>query len=83
LVGLLQADIVNFELTLEKAWQEPSAYAYLQLGVSDILHILLAQHLGCDYVATFDDDFRRARSIIEEKSKMKVLTGPEDILRVL
>jgi len=83
LIGLLQADIVNFKLTLDRAWQEPFAYAYLQLGTSDILHILLAQHLGCIYIASFDDDFRRAREIIEEESKMKVLTSPEDILGVL
>lgn len=83
LEGLLQADIVNFKLTLDEAWQEPSAYAYLQLGTSDILHILLAEHLGCTYIASFDDDFRRARDIIEEDSKMKVLATAEDILRVL
>jgi hypothetical protein len=83
LIGLLQADIVNFKLTLDRAWQEPFAYAYLQLGTSDILHILLAQHLGCIYIASFDDDFRRAREIIEEETKMKVLTTPEDILGVL
>lgn len=83
LIGLLQADIVNFKLTLDRAWQEPFAYAYLQLGTSDILHILLAQHLGCIYIASFDDDFRRAREIIEEETKIKVLTSPEDILGVL
>jgi len=81
--GLLQADIVNFKLTLDQTWQEPSAYAYLQLGTSDILHILLARHLGCTYIASFDYDFRRARDIIEEESKIKVLTSPEDILGVL
>jgi hypothetical protein len=81
--GLLQADIVNFKLTLAQAWQESFAYAYLQLGTSDILHILLARHLGCNYIASFDDDFRRARDIIEEESQMKVLTSPEDILGVL
>ena len=81
--GLVQADIVNFKLTLDRAWQEPFAYAYLQLGTSDILHILLARHLGCIYIASFDDDYRRARKIIEEESNMKVLTSPEDILGVL
>lgn len=39
LQGLLKADIVNFGLTIDKMWQEPSAYAYLQLGISDIMHI--------------------------------------------
>ncbi len=81
--GLLQADIVNFKLTLGRAWEEPFAYAYLQLGISDILHILLAQHLGCNYIASFDEDFRRVRDIIEEENKIEVLTSPEDILGVL
>lgn len=83
LQGLLQADIVNLKLTLDRTWQEPSAYAYLQLGVSDILHILLAKHLGCCYIASFDEDFRRASHIIKEESGVEVLTSPEDILRVL
>jgi hypothetical protein len=81
--GLLQADVVNFKLTLDKAWQEPFAYAYLQLGISDIVHILLAQHLGCHYIASFDDDFRRGRNIIEEENKIEVLISPEEILGVL
>jgi len=83
LSGLLQVDIVNFKLTLNKAWLEPFAYAYLQLGLSDILHILLAHHLGCSYLASFDDDFRRGRDIIEEGDKIKLLTTPEEILSVL
>lgn len=83
LQGLLQADIVNFKLTSDKAWQEPSAYAYLQLGISDIMHILIAQHLGCNYIASFDEDFRRASDIIQEENQIKVLTSPEDILNVL
>lgn len=83
LAGLLQADIVNFKLTVNKAWQEPSAYAYLQLGTSDILHILFAEHLGCDYIASFDEDFRRASSIIQEENQIKVLATPEDILDIL
>jgi predicted nucleic acid-binding protein len=83
LEGLLQADIVNFNLTLDQAWREPSAYAYLQLGLADIMHILLACHLGCTYFASFDNDFCRARDIIEKESKMKVLTNAEEILGVL
>ena len=83
LQGLLQADIVNFKLTIAKALQEPSAYAYLQLGAADILHIQLAKHFGCSYIASFDDDFRRAKEIIEKETKMILLCSPEEILRVL
>lgn len=83
LQGLLQADVVNFELTIDKIWQEPSAYAYLQLGISDIMHILIAQHLGCRYIASFDTDFQRASDIIAEETGMIVLRNPEDILKLL
>jgi predicted nucleic acid-binding protein len=80
LQGLLQADIVNFKLTIDKVWQEPSAYAYLQLGISDIIHILIAQHLGCQYIASFDSDFQRVSNIITEETGMTVLRSPEEIL---
>lgn len=83
LQGLLQADIVNFELTIAKIWEEPSAYAYLQLGISDIIHILIAQHLGCKYIASFDSDFQRASDIIAEETGMIVLGNPEHILKLL
>jgi hypothetical protein len=83
LQGLVHADIINFKLTIGEAWQEPSGYAYLQLGIADIIHILLARHLGCSYIVSFDDDFRRVKDIVEEETKMKVLLTPEEVLRVL
>lgn len=83
LQGLLQADIVNLELTIDKIWQEPFAYAYLQIGTTDIIHILLAQHLGCEYIASFDTDFIRVRDIIKEESGMTLLSSPEEILEIL
>jgi hypothetical protein len=83
LKGLIQADIVNFKFTVSEAWQEPSAYAYLQLGVADIMHILIAKHLGCSYIASFDDDFKRARHIIKDATKMNVLSSPEEVLSTL
>lgn len=81
--GLLHVDIVNFNLTTLKAWQEPSAYAYLQLGLADVLHILFAQHLGCQYIASFDSDFVRVKDIIKEEAGISVLSTPEEILAVL
>lgn len=80
--GLLQVNIVNFHLPVSKIWEEPSAYAYLQLGVADIMHILLAQHLGCQYIASFDSDFARVKDIISEENGISVLTNPEEILDI-
>lgn len=83
LKGLLQADIVNFKLTADKAWYEPFAYAYLQIGLSDIMHVLVAHHLGCEYIASFDSDFKRAKNLIKEENGMVLLSSPEEILEVL
>jgi len=81
--GLLKVDVDNFNIKFDKVWLEPSAYAYLQLGVADIMHILLAQHLGCQYLASFDSDFKRVKNIIDEETGMVVLTSPEEILNTL
>ncbi len=83
LQGLLQADIVNYKLTIDKIWHEPFDYAYLQLGLSDVMHVLIAQHLGCEYIASFDSDFKRAKDIIKEESGVMLLSTPEEILEVL
>jgi predicted nucleic acid-binding protein len=78
--GLLLADIKGFNLSFSNAWMVPSAYSYLQLGLADIMHILIAEHLKCDYIASYDQDFKRAKSIIEEETKLKVLTSASEIL---
>ena len=83
LSGLLQVDLINFQFTIGNAWQEPSAYAYLQLGVADIMHIQLAKHLGCSYIASFDDDFKRVKDIVKEETNMTILCNPEEILNIL
>jgi hypothetical protein len=68
LQGLLQVDIVNFHLSVSK--------------VADIMHILLAQHLGCQYIASFDSDFARVKDIITKETGMTTLTKPEEILDI-
>lgn len=83
LSGLLAVDIITFNMPVIKAWDEPFAYAYLQLGVADIIHILLAQHLGCQYLASFDNDFGRVEDIVKEVTGIIILKTPEDILKIL
>lgn len=82
--GLLLVDIFNFNFPTNKVWiEELSFYAYLQLGVADIIHILLTKHLGCRYLASFDSDFKRVKEIVEEEKGILILTSPEEILEVL
>jgi predicted nucleic acid-binding protein len=83
LKGLLLADLTVFHLPMDGVWKEPSAYAYLQIGLADIMHILAAQHLGCEYIASFDSDFKRVKEIITEETGISVLTSPEEVLRVI
>lgn len=84
LQGLLLVNIVNFNLSIGQALrQEPYIYAYIQLGISDIMHILLAEHLGCSYFASFDDDFKRVRQIIKEEAEITLLSSPKEILSIL
>jgi hypothetical protein len=83
LQGLLQVDINNYKLSFNKTWMEPSSYAYVQLGISDIMHILIAQHLGCEYFASFDSDFKRVKEVIKDENGMTLLSSPEEILEIL
>lgn len=83
LKGLLNVDIKNFNLPMEDIWTKTSTYSFLQLGATDIMHILFAKHLGCDYIASFDSDFTRARDVIKEETGIEVLYGPDEILKVL
>lgn len=83
--GLLWADIVNFDLPSASALHQTptSAYAYVQMGTTDILHVLFAQHLGCNYIASFDKDFQRVRQIIKLTTNMELLCSPEEILKII
>jgi predicted nucleic acid-binding protein len=83
LQGLVLVDIAAFGLLIDRVWKELSGYAYLQLGLADIMHILIAQHLGCKYFASFDSDFRRVQDIVREQTEISLLTTPEEILAIL
>lgn len=87
LCNILFAPIKNFCWPPKLAknrnpFSDPYMLAFLQLGVADILHILIANHLGCKYIASFDSDFKRAKPFVEATG-MKVLCSPEEILAIL
>jgi len=59
------------------AFRKVSLLAILQMGMADIVHLLAADHLECDYLATTDDDFHRLRNEIETESKLGILYKQE------
>jgi hypothetical protein len=87
LQGVIIAETANFNWPPkqgdgEDPFVDPYMLAFLQLGLADIMHVLMANHLGCRYFASFDSDFRRAKGFIEE-SGMSVLANPEEVLSIL
>jgi hypothetical protein len=81
--GLILADIVNLEFTEAQLWGEMNLLAYLQLDLSDMMHIIAAKHLGCEYIASFDEDFKRVNKLLLETTGIKVLSSPEMVLEIL
>jgi len=81
--GLFEVDLINFKLDIPQTFDLPFLFAYLQMGLADILHVMAARHLGCTYIASFDSDYSRNKKHIEEGAKLKLLSSPEDILKAI
>jgi hypothetical protein len=76
LVGIQVEDIPEFTLS-KRAFNKVAPLAVFQIGLADILHLLVAKRLGCTHFATTDSDFQRAREIIEKELKLRLLFGDE------
>lgn len=81
--GLLVADITGFELTDVDAWGPCEGLAYLQIGGADMMHVLFAQHLGCEYFASTDSDFKRVEEILFDEFDLKLLSSRRGLLEAL
>jgi hypothetical protein len=46
------------------------------------MHILFAEHLGCEFIATTDEDFKRAADVFKKHTGMTVLKGYNEILGI-
>ncbi|MFC1578413.1 hypothetical protein ACFL36_05315 [Thermodesulfobacteriota bacterium] len=57
--------------------------AFLQLDTTDILHLHTAFSLKCEYFATLDSGFSKNREIIEEETKIKLITSTKDLIKTL
>lgn len=85
LFSIIVADVINFKLAESDVWCNLEILSYLQMGAADILHLLIARHLGCKWFATFDSDFTvpHCKKYIEEELGLSLLTTPQDIINEL
>jgi predicted nucleic acid-binding protein len=83
LAGIVEVDLVNFNFTLWNVWDKACLLAYHQVGMADTLHILAAYHLGCEYFASFDSDFKRIREILEDAYGITLLSSAQELLQTL
>lgn len=83
LAGVRYADMKGLDLPVQIADGWPAVLAFMQIGMADIIHLATALHLGCDYFASFDSDFARAKDVIEGETDIKVLLNSKEIIEVL
>lgn len=81
--GVLVADVQNFAFRVHEAWDVAQLLAYLQVGMADIIHLLVAAHLGCSWFASFDSDFERCREHLRDGLGLTLVRTPEEILTTL
>jgi len=79
LYGIEFKDLENFNLSSRDFHSKYSIFSILQLGTTDILHLLAAQHLGAKYFLTFDNDFVRVKDIVKEKMNIEVIHTSDEL----
>jgi hypothetical protein len=83
LEGIVEADLLGFDLTRKDVWTRACDLAFFQIGLADIQHILAAHHLGCTHFASFDSDFSLVADVMAKRFKLKLLKSPEELLNAL
>ncbi len=83
LAGIVIADIAGFSFSKDEAWDVSEIFAYLQMGMADIVHLLVARHFGCTWIASFDSDFARCREYIKMGLGLTLLATADEMCSVL
>ncbi len=82
LAGIVYAEVKDFNLVFGEVYNSWSL-PYLQLDAADFMHVLFAKRLGCEYLASFDQDFQRTAESIERLYKIRVLTDHAQLFAAL
>ncbi len=81
--GIDQVDIINFSLTGGTNLEKVALLSQLQVGMADILHLLVADHLGCELFFTFDSDFITNKNFINKLFNIQVIGTIQEMEKVL
>ena|GEM_PF-3840957 len=79
LFGIEFKDIENLSLSRLDFHAKYAIFSILQLGTTDMLHLLAAKHLNAKYFLTFDSDFNRVKDIIKEVLDLQVVFTPDEM----
>ena len=82
LPGLHEADLKNIQIT-KKDICKFGFLANLQIGFTDIFHLISAQKLGCKYFFSLDKDFTRAINEIQSIFNLKVVTDIDKMIELV
>jgi hypothetical protein len=77
--GIEFKDIKALSFTSKAFFSKYSILSVLQVGTTDILHLIAAKKLGAKYILTFDSDFGRVRDVIENLFNIEVLSSISEI----
>ncbi|MDA3780281.1 MAG: hypothetical protein PF487_08730 [Bacteroidales bacterium] len=80
-IGLELVDIKGLNISFADVWNKFSLFSILQIGLADILHLIVAIKFGCKYFLTLDSDFRAVKEImLEYKDKdIEMIVGVDEI----
>jgi PIN domain len=81
--GIVDVDIKNFTIAAGGLGSSLLSLTFHQVGLADLLHLAAAKHLGCQYFASFDSDFKRCQEIIKRDFQMELVPDVDSLFRLL
>jgi|688.fasta_scaffold288782_1 hypothetical protein len=75
--GIEFKDIDCLSLQTKDFYSKYSLFSVLQIGSTDILHLLAASRLGAKYFLTFDNDFARVSREVSKYFEIEVRCGSD------
>jgi predicted nucleic acid-binding protein len=76
----MEVDVKGITFDVQSFGAVFSEFAMRQIGLADIIHLATARHLGCEYFASFDSDFKAMGGIIESELGLVLVDSPQALL---